>query len=836
MTTLMQDVRFAIRMLLKNPVFTVVAVLTLALGIGANTAIFSLTDQVLLRSLPVVRPQELVLLRSPGPRPGRVSTDGSEDEVFSYPLYKDLREHSPAFSGLLARFPDSTLSVSAQGHTAERSTGELVSGNYFEVLGVRPALGRVFTSEDETAPGANPVAVLSNGYWARRFGSDPGILNKQLVVNGTALTVVGVSRAGFAGVQVGQVPDVFIPITMKASMTPNWDGLEDRRDHWVTMLGRLKPGFTPAKAAAALNPGYRAILESEVPVLKISAKTQEKYVAEQMLLEPGANGRLILQDQARKPLVSLVAMVGLILLITCANLASLTVARLESRQREMAVRLAMGAGRWRLIRQLFTESLLLAVFGGASGLLLAWWTLGALVESLARNMSVLGLTAQLDYRVLAFATGLTVLTGALFGFVPAARSGRADLQTALKEQGNHASDGRSNLRLRKWLMVSQVALTGVLLTAAGLFGQSLLKLKSEDLGLRTDHVIQFSIAPELSRYSPPQTSALFDRMRETIAGLPGVQSVSLAIMPLLADDNWGTNITVEGYTASPDEETDARRNDIGPNYFATVGTPLVSGREFSESDRSDSPKVAIVNEKLARRYFAGRNPIGQRLAIGGGNGVRPNIEIVGVVKDTKHASIREEIHPFMYLPYAQDPDLGSGTFYVHTSQDPSALAATLRRTVQGFDPNLPVFDLRTLAEQADESVYTDRLLTIFSLCLGLLAALLAAIGLYGVLTYMVTRRTHELGIRMALGATPMNVTWLVLKEVVRMAATGLAIGLLAAFGLGRMIESQLFGVKASDPLVFAISTVLLAGVAMLAGWLPARKAAGVDPMIALRYE
>jgi predicted permease len=485
---------------------------------------------------------------------------------------------------------------------------------------------------------------------------------------------------------------------------------------------------------------------------------------------------------------------------------------------------------------LFTESLLLAVFGGASGLLLAWWTLGALVESLARNMSVLGLTAQLDYRVLAFATGLTVLTGVLFGFVPAARSGRADLQTALKEQGNHASDGRSNLRLRKWLMVSQVALTGVLLTAAGLFGQSLLKLKSEDLGLRTDHVIQFSIAPELSRYSPPQTSALFDRMRETIAGLPGVQSVSLAIMPLLADDNWGTNITVEGYTASPDEETDARRNDIGPNYFATVGTPLVSGREFSESDRSDSPKVAIVNEKLARRYFAGRNPIGQRLAIGGGNGVRPNIEIVGVVKDTKHASIREEIHPFMYLPYAQDPDLGSGTFYVHTSQDPSALAATLRRTVQGFDPNLPVFDLRTLAEQADESVYTDRLLTIFSLCLGLLAALLAAIGLYGVLTYMVTRRTHELGIRMALGATPMNVTWLVLKEVVRMAATGLAIGLLAAFGLGRMIESQLFGVKASDPLVFAISTVLLAGVAMLAGWLPARKAAGVDPMIALRYE
>jgi predicted permease len=836
MTTLMQDVRFAIRMLLKNPAFTVIAVLTLALGIGANTAIFSLTDQVLLRLLPVVRPQELVILRSPGPRPGHTSSDGNGDDVFSYPLYKDIREQNPVFSGLLARYPDSTLSVSAQGHTSERSTGELVSGNYFEVLGVGPALGRVFTSEDETAPGANAVAVLSYGYWNQRFGGDPGILNKPLVVNGTSLTVVGVSRAGFTGVQVGQAPDLFIPITMKASMTPNWNGLEARSDRWVAILGRLKPGFTPEKAEAALRPAYRAVLEAELPVLKMSAKTRDLYVAQQMKLDSGANGRLILQRDARKPLVSLMAMVGLILLITCANLASLTVARLESRQREMAVRLALGAGHWRLIRQLFTESLLLALAGGAAGLVLASWTLGALVSSLVQNVSAVGLTAQLDYRVLAFAIALTIFTGVLFGLVPAARSGRADLQTALKEQGRSASDGRSNLRLRKWLMVSQVALTGVLLTAAGFFAQSLLNLKRQDLGLRIDHVIQFSVAPELSRYSPQQTAALFDRMREAIAGLPGVQSVSVATSPVLANDETSGNITVEGYAAAPDENMQVSRNNVGPNYFATMRIPLLAGREFGESDRADSPKVVIVNEKLARRYFAERSPIGQRLARGSGDNVHPDIEIIGVVKDTKHGDLREELQPFMYTPYSQAVALGSGTFYVHTSQDPSTMAATLRKTVQGFDSNLPVFDLRTLAEQVDESVFNDRLLTIFSMCLGLLAALLAAIGLYGVLTYMVARRTHELGIRMALGATRTNVTWLVLKEVVRMAATGLAIGLVAAFGLGRLIESQLFDVKASDPLVFAVSAVLLAGVCMLAGWLPARKAASVDPMIALRYE
>jgi predicted permease len=835
MQRLVQDVRYALRMLRANPGFTAVAILTLALGIGANTAIFSLTDQVLLRTLPVQHPEELVVLRAPGPNPGHTWSDGDDTAIFSFPMYKDLREHNPVFSGLLARYPES-ISVAAKGQTAERSNGELVSGNYFEVLGVTPTLGRVFNSQDETAAGANPVAVLSYSYWTRRFGGDPGILNKELIVNGTALTVVGVTRPGFTGIQVGQVPDVFIPITMKAQMTPNWDGLAARDDHWVAILGRLKPGYTPAKAEAALAPVFRAILESELPILKLSAKTGQKYVAKTLKLDSGARGRQIFQSDAQKPLVSLMIMVGLVLLIACANLASLMIARGEARQREIALRLALGASRWRLVRQLLTESLLLALAGGVAGIFLASWTLGALVGSLRQNIEVMGLTAQLDYRVLAFAFGLSILTGILFGFAPAMRSSRADLQATLKDQGANVSEGRSNVRLRKVLMISQVALTAVLLAAAGFFAQSLWNLKQTNLGIRTDHVIEFSVAPGLIRYSPAQTAALFDRMRESIAALPGVRSVMAAQIPLLADDNSGRNITPEGYTIKPDEDTHVDYNYVSPNYFSTLEIPLLSGREFRESDTATSAKVTIVNETLVRTYFGGKNPVGLRIAFGTGNDVHPDIEIVGVVKDSKHTNVREVVRPFMYQPYTQDPTLSDGTLYVRTAQDPATLALTLRKLVQGIDANLPVFRIATLAEQADESVYPDRLLTAFSLCLGLLAALLAAIGLYGVLAYVVARRTRELGIRIALGASKQNVAWLILREVVRMCTAGLAIGLVAAFGLGKLIESQLFGVKASDPRVFVVAAILLTAVAMLAGWLPARKAASVDPIVALRHE
>ncbi len=834
MGALLQDLRYAVRMLTKSPGFTVVAILTLALGIGANAAIFSITDQVLLRLLPVQKPEELVVLHSPGPQHGRNWSDGDRGAAWSYPMYKDLRDHNEVFSGLLARFA-TQASVAGQGQT-ELANAELITGNYFEVLGVSPALGRVFNSQDETAPGANPVVVLSYGYWQRRFGRDPGILNKQLVVNGISMTVVGVVHPGFFGVQVGQTPDVFVPMTMKPQMTPNWDGLADRNDHWLAILGRLKLGISPQKAEAGLQPEYSAILQSESSAMKLSPQSKKEFLEKKILLDPGSHGRPILQHDSGKPLVILLSMVGLVLLIACANLASLLVARGEARQREIAVRMAMGAGRWRLIRQLLTESLLISLAGGAAGLVVGSWTLGTLVSSVPDNIGASGLQGKFDYRVLAFAFGLSVLTGILFGFLPALRSTRADLQTTLREQGANVFGGKSNVRLRKLLLISQVALTVVLLASAGFFVRSLMNLKSQDLGVRTDHIVQFSVSPELNRYTPAQTVALVDRLRENIGALPGVRSVSASEIALLANSDAYANITPEGFPMTEDTNTDVQQNWVGPNFFSTLGIPLLAGREFDNRDVSSSPKVAVVSERTVQMYFHGQNPIGRRFAFGSGNDVHPNIEIVGLVKDSKNTDLRQEIRPLVYIPYAQDTHQGNATFYVRTNVEPTAMASTLRKTVQNADANLPVFDLKTLDQELDEIAFSERLLTFFSLCLGVLAALLAAIGLYGVMAYMVSRRTREIGIRMALGATQQNVAWLVLRENVRISATGLGIGLVAAFAIGKLIESQLFGVKASNPLVFLTAAIMLSAVAFLAGWLPARRASAVDPMVALRHE
>jgi predicted permease len=833
MDTLLQDIRYGARMLLKSPAFTAVAVLMLALGIGANTAIFSLTDQVLLRELPVQKPEQLVILRSPGEKPGHTSSDGDDAASFSYPLYKDLRDHNPAFSGLLARY-EVPLSVAGQGST-ERAGGELVSGNYFQVLGVTPALGRVFSPQDETAPGANPVAVLSYGYWMRHFGGNPAILNKQLTVNGTLLTVVGVAHAGFTGVQVGKLSDIFIPITMKSQMTPNWNGLEDPKDHWVAILARLKPGFTRARAQVALQPAYHSLLQSELPLMNLSAESQRQFLSRPLLLESGATGRPILQADARQPLIMLTLMVGLVLLIACANLASLLVARGEARQREIAVRLAVGAARWRLVRQLFTENLLLAILGGAAGVLFAVWTLGVLVQTMQESMGVLGLEKRLDGRILAFAVALSLLTAILFGLLPAQRATRADLQSTLKDLGASLSHRISSVRLRKALIVGQVALTAVLLTAAGLFTRSLLNLKNTNLGLCTDHVLEFSVAPELNRYAPPRAIAFVDQLRRSIAGLPGVSSVSAAALPILSNSTWGSDVTVEGYTPREGEDRHVWRNEVGPDYFATLGTPLLSGREFGDSDSAGSSKVAIVNSTFVRRFLPGRNPLGLHIRTGPGN-ARPDIEIVGVVKDSKYSNPRNPILPFAYTPYAQDPAFGRATFYVRTAGDPAAMAATLRKAVQNLDSNLPVYDVETLNEQVNDTVFADRLLTFLSLCLGFLAAVLAAVGLYGVMAYVVARRTREIGIRMALGATRENIAGLILREVAHMAAIGLAIGLAVALAADRLVASLLYGVQATDPLVFAAAVLLLAVVALLAGGLPARRAASVDPVVALRYE
>src|SRR6202050_1756225 len=836
MEDLLQDIRFGLRTLGKNPGFTIVAILTLALGVGANAAIFSLTDQVLLRLLPVERPRELVVLSSPGRSWGRTWSDGDSAASFSYPAYKEIRDRNEVFAGLLARF-HVQVSVAGQGES-ELAEADLVSGNYFQVLGVRPFLGRVLSQPHEPAAAASPVAVLSYGYWTRHFGSDPNILNKQLVVNGTSLTVVGVTRPGFTGVQVGQIPDLFIPITMKAQMTPNWDGLADRGDHWVAIIGRLKPGISTSKAEAGLLPMYRAILETDAVSRKLShgSAHEKEFLGRKIVLDTGSHGRPILQRDAKQPLLVLMAMVGLVLLIACANLAGLLIARGEGRQREIAVRLALGAGRVRLVRQLMTESLMLAVAGGAAGLALASWLLSVIVHSIPESEGASGLSAQIDYSVLIFACAVSLLTGVLFGLAPAIRATHADLQSVLKDQGANVSGGKTNVRVRKSLLVSQIALTAVLLAAAGLFAHSLLNLKTQDLGVRPDHVLEFSISPELNHYTPPQTIALADRIRKSMEPLPGVRAASEAEIPMLADSNSSTNVTVPGYNGQEDEDTNVDQNWVGPSFLATMGVPLLNGREFTEADSSTSPKVAIINEAMAQRFFAGRNPIGLSFGFGGGKDVKFDTEVVGVVRDSKNTDVKTAARPFAFLPYSQSEHAGNTTFYLRTNQDPVALTVTVRNLMQGFDGSLPVYGVKTLTAQVDEIMFTDRLVTIFSLCLGLLASLLAAVGLYGVMAYVVARRTREIGIRMALGATQKNVAWMILREIIGMLAVGLCIGLIAAYGIGRVVESLLFGVKAGDPVVFVIAAGLLVAVALLAGWLPSRKAANVDPMVALRYE
>ena len=835
--SLWQDLRYGLRSLRKSPGFTAVAILTLALGIGANTAIFSLTDQILLRELPVPHPEQLVILRSPGPNHGHTWSDVDQGaQSFSYGMYKDLRERSTTFSGLLA-CRETTVNVSEHGDT-QAAHADLVSGNFFETLEVQAALGRLLTMNDEAAPGANTVAVLSYGYWSRKFGADPSILNQPLTVNGVPLTVVGVTRKGFYGVEIGSTPDLFIPLTMKAQMAPNMlQTLEDRTDHWLPVIGRLKPGITRARAQAELQPIYQPILESDAKLLKLSGDDLKRFISKPLLLAGGAHGRLVLQESAQEPLLVLMSMVGLVLVIACANLAGLLVARGETRQREIAVRLAMGAKRARLIRHLLTESLLVATAGGAAGIALAWWCLNAIAAVIPQGYRMRALANSLDFRVLWFAMALTLTTTILFGFAPAMRATRLDLQSILKEQGSSVSEGRSNVGLRKILIVSQVALTAVLLAGAGLFARTLANLERANLGVNISHVLQFKVAPDLNGSTPAQTLAFADRARDEITAFPGVRSVSISTTEIFAGDDHSSNFTPEGYIPRPGDDTDAMYDYIGPNYFSTMGIPLIAGREFTEGDTAASPKVCIINEKLAQRSFAGRNPIGLHITHGAGKlYADPPMEIIGVVANSKWDDARSDIVPFLYMPYSQDKNLGHLAFYIRTESDPSLTGAALRSLVHRLDSNLPVNNLRTLADQVSNSMFNDRLVAGLSVSLALLAALLAALGLYGVLAYVVARRTREIGIRIALGGERVDILRLVVGQSGRLTLVGGAIGIVTALVVMRWVASLLYGVTAHDPLTFVGVVLFLAVVSGAACYVPARRATRVDPIVALRYE
>jgi putative ABC transport system permease protein len=832
---LAQDIRYALRMLAKHPGFTAIAVVTLALGIGANTAIFSLLNQILLRQLPVKNPQELTVLRAPGPRTGHVWDDGDESQSFSYPIYKNLRDTNSVFSGILARFPISAA-IASHGQT-ERGSGELVSGNYFDVLGLEPALGRLFTPEEDRVPGAEPYVVLSHAYWTRRFGNDASVLNQTLLINNTELTVVGVAPAGFTGIQVGQSADFFVPLAMKLQMLPGGRPLEEWGDYYLALMARRKPGVSLKQAQAGINAVYRPLLEEQLKTITSwNQQKRQEFLAGTIILDPGNRGRTPLQRDSGSALVALFVMVALVLLIACTNIANLLLAKGAARQRELAIRAAMGASRSRMVRQLLAESLLCAFAGGAVGLLFGSWLMSVLTPAVASNMNVKGLSASLDAEVLIFALLATLTSGLVFGLIPAWRVTRTAVSQTLKDQSSTTSATLAHARAQKILVAGQIAFTMLLLAGAFLFSKTLWNLRQQNLGLRTENVVTFVIQPDLNGYDNQRTISFIGQLRSRLLNIPGVQAVSTSEMPTLTGSDMGGNITVEGSQATSDDDQHAEFDSVSPGYFSSLGIPLLSGREFSDADSSTANKVAVISETAANHFLPGRNPIGVHFAFGGGKDVKPDIEIVGVVRDVKQTHVRDAQKPYIYVPYTQHQKIMEMAFYVRAQQDPLLISSAVRDEVGQLDPNLPVFDLKTFQRVVDEDLFAERMVAALSLSFGSLAALLAALGIYGVLAYLVVQRTREIGIRMALGAVARDVRVLVVREVGTMVLLGVALGLPAAYGLARLGESILFGVHAGDPLTYAAAVALIAVIAAAACYIPARRATRVDPLVALRYE
>jgi putative ABC transport system permease protein len=836
MQTLWQDVRYGLRMLAKNPGFTLIAILTLALGIGANTAIFSLLNQVLLRRLPVRNPEELAVLKSPGRHHGHTSSDGDDSEVFSYPLYKGLAKNTAVFNGVLARLTFSA-SIASHGQT-DRGSGELVSGNYFEVLGVQPAFGRVLSPADDDVQGAHPVLVLSHAYWERHFGGDAGVLNQTILVNNTEMTIVGVAQAGFTGIQVGQMPDIFVPMTMKGQMTPIRNGLDDWNDSFLAVLARRKPGISVEQAQAGINVDYPGLLVQQAATLKLrtGGKDEKEFLSKKIVLAPGAQGRTTTQRDSGPALMALFAMVALVLLIACTNVANLLLAKAAVRQREFAIRSALGATPGRMMRQLLVESFLCAAGGGALGLILGSWIMNILTQAVVSEAGVQGITARVDGSVLGFAGAATVVSALLFGLIPAWRATRTGVSQMMKDQGSTTSAGPGHVRFRKFLVAGQVAFTLLLLTGGALFSQTLWNLRKQNLGLSTENLITFSISPQLSGYDDARTVALVDQLRERLSAIPGVLGVGASQIPVLTGSGMSGNITVEGRQYQEREDWNVNYDAVSPNYFSTMRVPLLSGREFNAGDTATSSKVAIINEAMAKEFFPKRNPIGVHFALGAGDNVKPDVEIVGVVKNVKEQGVRDEDQAYFYRPYSQFAKLVAMSFYVRSQQDPLLMANILRVTVRGADANLPVYDLKTVRRVVDEDLFAERVIAGLSAMFGGLAALLAALGIYGVLAYLVVQRTREIGIRLALGAEAGHVRGLVFKEVGWMVLAGALVGLPLAYGMARLSESLLYGVHAGDVPIYAASLGVICLVSLAACYIPSRRATRIDPIVALRYE
>jgi predicted permease len=820
MENLLKDLRYAFRSLVKRPGFTVVAILTLALGIGINTTVFSLANSVFLRQLPVASPQNLVWIFS------------DRDNPNSYPEYLEYQQQTELFDGVMA-YDWVGLNLGSNGQS-ERVEGAVVSGNYFDVLGVKAELGRTFLPDEDKTPGASPVAVISHNLWQRRFNSDATVVGKSLVLNGVQFTIVGVAPPDFVGAEEAFPRQVWIPLMMQASVRPGPAGvsnasstLNNRNVRNLDVMARLKPGVTLRQAQAGMN----------VVASRLAQNYPESNRNFQIALYTAGNGRPAFRALLKPVTQILLGVVGLVLLITCANVANLLLARAARRRKEVAIRLTLGATRIRLIRQLLTESILLAVVGGLAGLILNFWLVNLLTALKPAVPLPVNVEFHTDWRVLSFTLLLSVLAGIIFGLVPALQASKHDLVPALKDQSQQLGDRRRVFSLRNALVIGQVALSIVVLIGAGLFLRSLNHARAINPGFDAEHILTLSFNTAAQKYDATKAEQFYQQLSNRVQALPGVQSVSLAQSAPLSyfySPAISSPVFVEGHEPAQGENPPfVGNNAIGPNFFRTLGVPLLSGREFTDRDREGAPRVAIVNETLVRNLFPNTNPIGQRLHV---LLRQPSSwEIIGVVKDSKYRSLGEDSTPYIFLPYLQNPQPAMA-LHVQTSGNPRNLAAAIRREVQALDPNLPAFHVMSLADNIDISLFPARFGAVLLGVFGFLALLIASIGIYGVMSYGVSERTHEMGIRMALGARGRDVLRLVISQGMWLALIGVAIGAGLALAVTRVVKSYLYDVSVTDPLTFIGIALLITGVALLACYVPASRATKVDPLEALRYE
>jgi predicted permease len=829
----MRNLRLAFRTLFRTPLVTGVAVLSLALGIGANAAIYSLFHELLLAPLPVPHPEQLVNFGGNTPSPGGHQTTlagGSSVWVFSYPMFRDLEADAGPFSGV-AGHQDATVNVAFGGNTASAHI-EYVSGSYFPVLRVGSAVGRVFGIDDDKVIGANPYVVLSHAYWTNQLGGDRAVIGRVMTVNGQLLRVIGVAAAGFEGTTLGRKPDLYVPITMRGALE-GFQGYENRQRYWIYLFARLRPGVTIAQAQARENVLYHRIINDvELPLQKgASEKTLNQFKVKRLAVVDGRRGSSDLHEQTEMPMLILFGTTLFVLVIACANIANLLLARAANRSTEIAVRLSLGATRRQLLVQLLTESVLLAGLGGLAGVLFAWATLHGIVALLPADV-VSGLSFTLDGRAIVFAGALSLATGLLFGLFPALHSTRPDLVSALRSGSGKTSATRVASRFRNTLVTAQIALSMALLASAGLFIKSLANVSRVRLGLDIDGLITFGVSPADNGYSGTRSQEIYAAIERELGAIPGVRGVAAARVQVLAGNNWDNGVDVQGFPRTPDTDVDSYYNAVGPAFFHTMGEPMVSGRDFTPGDVLGAPRVVVVNETFTKKFGLGSNAVGKMM----GMGDSLTHVIVGVVKDSHYSAVKQESRPVYFLPYKQDTTVGFLTFYVRSALDPTVLMPQIRAAVMKVDRTLPLVALKTMSQQIRDNVYLDRMITTLTAGFAMLATLLAAIGLYGVLAYSVVQRTKEIGVRIALGADQGRIMTMVLRHVGVMTVVGAVIGAVGAFVIGRAAQSLLFGVAGRDPVVLLVSMISMAFVALAAGAIPARRAARIDPVNALKYD